>query len=194
MSSTNRGGVRSVSDYYVTPIQEIKLFLKELLREIPDLFAKENLTILDPCAGGDARHSMSYPEALQQFEVSLDKITTIDIREDSQAKIKADYLTYACLNQFDIVITNPPFSHALPIIRKAYLDTKLGGYVIMLLRLNFFGSQARFPFWKDFLPRYCFVHHRRMSFTDSGGTDSIEYMHAVWHVGHRAVFTQLKVI
>jgi hypothetical protein len=45
----------------------------------------------------------------------------------------------------------------------------------MLLRLNFFGSKDRKPFWEEHMPEYCFVHHRRMSFIDKGGTDSIEY-------------------
>jgi len=204
MSSTKRGGIREVSDYYVTPIDEIILFLDHLISEVPDLLTKPNLSILDPCAGGDSLHEMSYPIALAHCGVTSEKITTIDIREDSKADIKADYfkIVTSDLNQwelsreskFDIIITNPPFSHALPIIKKAFIDTKFGGYVIMLLRLNFFGSQARFPFWRDYLPKYCFVHHKRMSFTDFCKTDSIEYMHAVWHVGHRSVFTELKVI
>lgn len=54
------------------------------------------------------------------------------------------------------------------------------GFVIMLLRLNYFGSQKREEFWEDNMPAKCYVHRKRMSFTDEGGTDSIEYMHAVW--------------
>ena len=47
----------------------------------------------------------------------------------------------------DIIITNPPFSHAVRIIKRAlkYVDGQ--GFVIMLLRLNFFGSQEREKFF-----------------------------------------------
>ena len=40
------------------------------------------------------------------------------------------------------------------------------------------------------MPKYVFVHNRRMSFAEDGKTDSIEYMHAVWQKGYRSKFTQ----
>lgn len=206
MSSTNRGGIRQTSDYYVTPVREILKVLEELSTLIPYLFIKsgkhkeariffrKDVAVLDPCAGGDITHEMSYPKALELFGIPRANITTVDIREDSEAAIKEDYLSYEVENLFDLIITNPPFSHALPIIKKAFRETKPGGYVVMLLRLNFFGSFIRFPFWQEHLPLYCFVHHKRMSFTATRGTDSIEYMHCVWKIGAKVNFTQLKVI
>lgn len=53
----------------------------------------------------------------------------------------------------------------------------------MLLRLNFLGSKQRKEFWDKFPPKWIYVHHKRMSFTDNGATDSIEYAHFVWRVG-----------
>lgn len=73
-------------------------------------------------------------------------------------------------------------------------DVKAGGYVVMLLRLNFFGSSQRLDFWQKQLPIWAYVHHRRFSFTDDGKTDSIEYMHAVWQKDTAPDFTMLKVI
>jgi len=49
----------------------------------------------------------------------------------------------------------------------------------MLLRLNYFGGKKRKKFWDENMPKYVFVHNRRMSFAEDGKTDSIEYMHAV---------------
>lgn len=192
MSSTNRGSDRHkhISDYYVTPVPEIVLFLDAFMDKYPeiDLFTSK---ILDPVAGGDRTHPMSYPEALKIKGV--EDVITVDIRDDSRAGIKADFLKYNFFEQFDMVISNPPFNVALDIIEKALEVVRDDGYVIMLLRLNFFGSQSRFPFWKNNMPESCFVHHKRMSFTN-GGTDSIEYMHAVWHKGHRTDNTKLYII
>lgn len=189
MSSTARGGVRNVSDYYVTPPEEIDRFLTEMLKVEPNFLYG---SILDPCAGGDATVGMSYPDVLQKRGIT--DITTMDIREDSLASIKGTYLAYKFNKKFDSIISNPPFALAEEFIRKALIDVKPnGGYVTYLLRLNFFGSKKRMPLWKEHMPTYCFVHPERMSFT-GGGTDSIEYMHAVWITGHKPKYTELRII
>jgi hypothetical protein len=192
MSSTNRGGQREVSDYYKTPMNEIKRFLTEAQKDFNVLQDLSELSILDPCAGGDIMASMSYPEALYSFGAK--DIETIDIREDSRAGIQMDYLKTNLTKKFDLIITNPPFALAQQIIEKALFDDAIpGGLVIMLLRLNYFGSSARFNFWQRFMPVRVYVHHKRISFT-GGTTDSIEYMHAVWKAGEYPEATMLKVI
>lgn len=198
MSSTNRSDARNehVSDYYVTPIKSILDFLNEFKKDEPNLFNKD-IKILDPCAGGDSLHTMSYPEALKQIGISSNNIETIDIREDSLANIKNNYLHMNCKNQYDLIITNPPFNISLDIIQKSINDVKLNGYVIMLLRLNYFGGKLRKQFWEDNLAKYAYVHSKRLSFSDKGGTDSIEYMHCVWHKTENNIkdnFVKLKII
>lgn len=112
----------------------------------------------------------------------------------------------------NIIITNPPFAIATDIIEKALQDVDDDGYVIMLLRLNFFGSQSREWFFKKYMPEWAFVHHIRIGFTDKkdkdgytifdkggvpkrGSTDSIEYMHAVWHKSNlKPKYTKLVLI
>lgn len=195
MSSTNRSNARNthISDYYITPINKIIIFLNEF-NKYENILSKPNTLILDCCAGGDSKHPMSYPEALIKCGVTPNNIETLDIREDSLANIKTDYLTYQCSNKFDVIITNPPFNQARQIIEKALNDVKDNGFVIMLLRLNYFGGKLRKDMWEKQMPKYAFVHSRRMSFTDDGKTDSIEYMHCVWQKGYYPEFTQLKVI
>lgn len=190
MSSTNRSRARDehIADYYITPIAEIEKFLKEFNKIYGYQLNFGN--ILDPCAGGDKDTPMSYPEALKAYS---SKISTIDIRQDSRAAIKADYLLTDCKKQYDLIITNPPFNIALDIIEKALDDVRPGGIVVMLEKLNFFGSKERKPFWDKHLPEYSFIHHKRMSFTGHG-TDSIEYCHMVWRKGYNPEFTLQKVI
>lgn len=201
MSSTNRGYERHKTDYYVTPHKPIKDFLSEFLLDCQNGEITDSLNIhdrpdrlrwLDPCAGGDTNHAMSYPAVLNEcFGITPD---TIDIRPDSLADVKADYLTHKLDYQPDVIITNPPFFLAKDIILKALNDVAENGYVIMLLRLNFFGSKERQKFFQDFMPSLTYVHSRRFSFTPDKKTDSIEYMHAVWKKDRYKKFTRLTII
>lgn len=174
MSSTNRNAERQSNDYYITPICEIKKFWEE--------FKKRNniehiINVLDPSAGGDSQHPMSYPEVFKEYDFNL---VTLDLRNDSLATIKGDYLTTELNQSFDMIITNPPFSYGIDFIKKALDDVADGGYVIMLLRLNFLGSKIRNEWLKENMPYEIYVHSKRMSFIDNGKTDSIEYAHFVW--------------
>lgn len=193
VSSTNRSDLRNsrIADYYITPIPSIKQFLEAFDDAVGDL-SWEQLKILDPCAGGDKNNPMSYPTAIKDWHgVDVD---TIDIREDSRADTIADYLTCELDYVPDIIITNPPFNQAEAIVRKAINDVQENGYVIMLLRLNFLGSKQRKPFWEEHMAKYIFVHHKRMSFVEKGGTDSIEYAHFVFQKGHYPDHSMLWVI
>lgn len=195
MSSTNRSNAREthVSDYYITPIIDIDNFISIAIDNIPIL--KEYLNegiILDPCAGGDEINCMSYPTAIKlQFPNA--KIKTMDIREDSRAEIKKDYITYDLDYKPNIIITNPPFNIAKEIIQKAINDVDDNGYVIMLQRLNFMGSKDRYEFWKNNMAEYIFVHHKRLKFT-SKGTDSIEYAHYIWRKGYNPKYSKTIII
>jgi len=198
MSSTKRGRERNASDYYVTPVDQIVTFLKAFLELAPKALKGE---ILDPCAGGDKNHPMSYPVAIFSVDPAAGEsggenglMWGVDKREDSLAGVRGDYLAMKMPRKYDLIITNPPFTIAQEVIKKALKDVMDGGFVAMLLRLNFFGSKARKPFWEKNMPKYAFVHHERMCFTNDGKTGSIEYMHAVWQKGFHPGHTELRVI
>lgn len=193
MSSTNRSKAREkhIADYYVTPVPKIAEFLTEL--SMDESIDWKKSIILDPCAGGDAYHPMSYPEAISNV-FGVDNVKTVDIREDSLAEVKADYLTMSLDYQPDIIITNPPFNLAIEIIKKALSDVRDGGYVIMLLRLNFLETKSRKLFFDGNMPKYIYVHSQRMCFTDTGGTDSVAYAHYVFQKGCTPKFSKLRII
>jgi hypothetical protein len=179
-----------VSDYYITPVDEVRKFLDFIKGEDPSVITGH---VLDPCAGGSPGHAMSYPAALSEIFPRL-LIDTIDIRQDSLADIKGDYLQAECGDKYRTIITNPPFNGSMQIIEKALSDVMDGGHVVMLQRLNFMGSKQRKPFWSENMPKYTVVHHKRMSFTENGGTDSIEYAHYVWQKGWRRRYGYLYII
>lgn len=192
MSSTARGGKREASDCYVTPAWAVAEFLEEFtgdaLEIAGDDLTSHDLIVLDPCAGGDEKRAMAYPQGVDAFNHlhfsagrgarwDVQIFATVDIRPDSRAKFKADYLKWDCAEmgmQPDIIITNPPFALAMPIIEKALKDVRMGGLVIMLQRLNFFGGQheKRGFFSRVGLPVATYVHRRRMQFHPPGTLNS----------------------
>jgi hypothetical protein len=187
MSSTLRGSKRAEYDYYRTPQKPITQILEALIQYdvLPNDKPINQLVFLDPCAGGDNTNpTMPYPHAITNLYQPLTPIRTVDIREDSSAQYHLDFLSQT--NEelqdtfYDVIITNPPFDIATQIIETAHLYTRHKGIIVMLLRLNFWGSIQRQPFFQKYPPAYCFIHPRRMSFTPDNKTDSIEYAHFVW--------------
>jgi len=200
MSSTNRGKARNTADYYVTPVEAVLDFIAALRADLPKWTPR---LVLDPCAGGDPKHEMSYPLALGKVWSDVE-IATVDIREDSLAQYCGDYLACDIAQDIldkagrpfapDLVMSNPPFCLAMEFLQKALLDVAKEGYVVMLLRLNYFGTQKRRDWWKGHMPLLTYVHSERMGFTDDGKTDSIEYMHCVWQKDNFPAKTRLSVI
>ena len=208
MSSTARGTTREASDYYKTPLAPIAAFLKAWQEDLGG-GGHKFFKVLDPCAGGDAENEMSYPTALKQSDILAPnaRITTVDLRQDSRAEIKTDFLNWTCQpKSFDLIISNPPFTLAHKFITKSLeLSSQ---YVVMLQRLNFFGSNQRLGFFHNNMPRWCYVNSERISFTtpllerwlkskgavSKKGQDSIEYAHFVWDVNYKPRFTQLRVV
>lgn len=193
MSSTNRSNDRDLSrklnqDYYCTPVEPIIKFLNAF--QTIENIELNKLRVLDPCAGGDENNKMSYPLALSYFNVFTP--LTMDIRPNSLATIKIDYLLYKPNYEVDLIITNPPFNLALDIIKKAMIETT--NYTIMLLRLNFWGSKQRKSFFQFNMPKYCFIHSQRMSFNNRKQHDSIEYAHFVWQKSYNNPFTHTYLI
>ena len=198
MSSTNRGTERQKEDYYVTPLWCVRQFMHAW----DECFVMPE-SVLDPCAGGDVYNPMSYPTVLQEWGVN--DITTVDIREDSLATITGDYLQMNMTRKYDMIITNPPYTLAQDFIDRSFENLKPYGFLVMLLRLNFFGAQRRGEWWQTHLPNYAWVHSRRPSFFPDNwkeimpegtkkGTDSCEYAHFVWQKGKPVKATALRVI
>lgn len=196
MSSTNRGYDRHKTDYYVTPEKPVLDFLSQFLTE-ENIDRPDRLSWLDPCCGGDKDNEPTYLKIIQE-EFDPQDVCGIDIREDAKADVFMDYLSAEkeYMSEHDIIISNPPFFLAEEFIRKSLEFVKEGGYVIFLLRLNFFGSKQRKPLFEEFMPQSCYIHHKRINFIPDSmkeamknrgekvpSGDSIEYAHFVWKKG-----------
>lgn len=205
MSSTNRGGDRHAADYYVTPQKPIHDFLHAFSEDDPSQFGwagggefyrrmASGISILDPCAGGDAKTEMAYPKALSDAAArgmpgwpSISTLTTVDWRADSQAHYKGvDFLMWNAPRKFDMAITNPPFAIAQEIINRCFQVVSPGGIVVMLLRLNFFGGEGKFAWWQKTMPTVCYVHSKRIGFMGHMRLDSPDFI--TWRAKKGAKF------
>ena len=161
MSSTNRGAIRKESDFYPTPWEAFSVILPWL---------PKNIHFHDPAAGDgrlirwlresgrDATGSDLFPQKPQ----ILYPQTPVDYLKDTASK--------------RFTITNPPFSLAQEFCDHALKNSL---EVMMLLRLNFLGSQKRKEWWKTHEPDCIFVLSSRPDFTGDGG-DSCEYGWLYW--------------
>ena len=103
MSSTNRGYNRHTTDFYVTPQSAVTNFFGVWLDDLMGEFNDDMLYVgtnpekarwLDPCAGGDAKHEMSYPAVIKK-EFDPDVLTTIGGWQNEVewiGKVVADYI------------------------------------------------------------------------------------------------------
>ena len=164
MSSTHRekGTYR---DFYPTPRYSIEPLVRAM--NWPD-----RPRILEPCKGTG---------------IIIDVVTEMvpgaefDWCEITEGR---DFFAYeAPAEKFDLIITNPPFSQAQAFIDKSLT---LAHCVIMLLPLNYLGTQVRRDWWREvhacYGDLYFYVLSRRPRFVNNG-SDSNEYAWFVLDLG-----------
>ena len=81
----------------------------------------------------------------------------------------------------DVLIMNPDFDHTEAFIAAAFVRAR---WVVMLQRVNWFGSQDRAPWLRRHCPNQ-YNLPKRPSFTGDGKTDATEYAWFVWPPGNR---------
>lgn len=165
MSSTNRGTIRQVNDYYDTPDYTIQSLL-----DVHEIM----YPVLEPCSGNLAIVNM----------LRGGRVYTNDINPNVPAEKHENYMDITYVPEVYTIITNPPFNIALDIIEKALDDIIIGGEVIMLLRLNFLGAQKRKEFWDNAPLKHIYVLSKRPCFIN-GKSDSIEYAWFVFERGYK---------
>lgn len=175
MSATNRGSERSPKDFYKTPMYSINSFL--------DNYKIRKGNILEPCAGDG-----NIIKAIRQ-KGYYDHITAVEIREEEKQVLKnngasetyiEDFLDFKPTREFKTIITNPPFSLAIPILKKCFEIASEDTDIIMLLRVPFLESKERYEFWQEHPVNDLYVLAKRPSFTN-GGSDATAYGFFVWN-------------
>lgn len=138
MSATGRSDVRRPSDFYRTPSWCVHRLLDRL--DLPEG------NWLEPSAGDGAILS-AVDEALYvtwtAVEIREEAIRELRRKSAAAVYVHGDFLTIAWDRRFRVCITNPPYSLAWEFVRKGLADAD---WVVMLLRLNWLGSQERSRF------------------------------------------------
>lgn len=165
MSATNRGAVRVVNDRYPTPA-----WLTEAVVPIVRQRVGPAPSILEPACGDGA-----IVEVLERA-FPLARVRGFDIADGT------DFLTEPPRSDYDLIITNPPFSRAREFIDRAKLWRRDERSVVaMLLRVSFLGSQSRAKWLRTDLPSL-YVTPRRPCFV-RGSSDNCEYAWFLWGPG-----------
>lgn len=159
MSATNRSDKRIPNDEYQTPFESIYPILYEI--------NWDNISnVLEPCVGDGNIIEAIYNVTIPENDVLITNYYDI--------KNGQDYLqTQNEIKEYDLIITNPPFSLALEFLQKSLKEAKT---VIYLLRLAFLESNKRKEFWNlnQHQLSHLFVLSKRPSFTGEG-TDATAY-------------------
>lgn len=162
MSSTGRGTQRRDRDAYSTPTWCTEAIVREIVwGTIP--------VIYEPCAGDGA-----ICDVLNKLTDGV--VFAADINPDCRMGGGEDFLKNNEEVRYDFIITNPPFSLAQEFVDRSLA---LANCVVMLLPINFLGSQKRQEWWQTRKPTAFHILSKRPSFTGSG-TDSNEYAWYVW--------------
>ncbi len=179
MSATGRGTERRADDFYATPPWCVEALLKRC--DLPGGLW------LEPTAGNGAiaaevlRHRRDVRWHLNELrEEEAEGLRRLqaehDNNSDAESVTTGDFLTMPMRHiGYSVVLSNPPFSLALPVIQYAMVMAPI---VVMLLRINFLASQKRAEWMREHTPSI-YVLPRRPSFTGAG-TDATEYAWFVW--------------
>lgn len=170
MSTTNRGAVRKLHDFYATPVDVVENVLNNL-----DLSEYGN-NVLEPSAGNGNIVKVfkeRYPDK---------KITAMEIREEEVDNLRqcadevliGDFLKTEFNEKYDIIIGNPPYSETLEFVNKSLGLLSDDGILIFLLRTAFLESKSRYKFWQENPLSRLYTLSKRPSFTGKG-TDATSY-------------------
>lgn len=157
--SHDKSHERQKENYYATDPK----FIDHLLEKEPWLYNKE-LKILEPSAGeGNLIDRF--------FELTGNKMDGYDIIARRNDIIEQDYFKKDFSNQYDVIITNPPYlkdskntkEGLADFILKSLKEVKTGGTVIMLLKTLHLESKVRYEkLYKEFPPSKLYIYADRI--------------------------------
>lgn len=180
-SSNHSINDRQSEDYYATD----KRAINHLLEKEPQL-NNISFKVLEPCAGEGILNDAWY----DIVGTKMDMYDLISRRDDI---IEANYFNKDFSNQYDLIITNPPYAKGsktkpglADLIVKSLFEVKENGYVCMFLKTLHLESKERYEkIFKNYPPTRLHVYSPRISCYKNNDTSlpqgAISYTWFVWH-------------
>lgn len=198
MSATGRGAERRELDFYETPLWATRAIMPALglPRRVVDL----------GCGGGAIGHALRavWGNSVSITGVELDHARNI---EASLSRTADGALVYDAVDEldvllsplskhegaYDLVISNPPYTHAREFIDVARRFVRTGGRIAFLLRIGFAASIERFA-WHQANPSDVHILSRRPGFypNNPSAKDSAEYAWFLYGLGHGGHWSVLE--
>ena len=152
---------REQNDFYATSPKATALMAKWIKKNIPSCM---NWHIWEPCCGQG-----HLAEVLKDHDLVVSASTDLIDRGYGTQK---DFLaTSEMENNSNAIITNPPYSIALPIAKHALSLLKDKEYYIFLGRIQWLEGKERKKFFDENPPKYVLVHSERVNCWRNGKPD-----------------------
>lgn len=170
---------REENDYYATDPRALELFIDKFIDD-GERFSDD----VWECACGEGHLS----NVLHRYGYRVWSTDLVD-RGYEGAEIR-DFLAERHLWGGDI-ITNPPYKHAKEFVLQALDNIRKGNKVIFFLKCQFLEGQDRFKsIFKDYPPKYVYVHSARQNCAKNGAFDkytsaTLCYCWFVWQKGFK---------
>lgn len=155
-------------DFYETSAEAVDALVKHYLGAT---FKKEAL-ILEPCCGDGA-----IVRALKSYGYEDIITNDLDCTREAHAHYDASTARFGFGRKPNVVVTNPPFNKAFPILLNLHAQEMS---VAMLLRLTFLEPTKERGEWLAAHPPTQLIVLPRYSFTGDGKTDRVTCAWMVW--------------
>ena len=149
LSGGNSATKRAENDFYATDPRAV-----EMLLEVEKFYGK----MLEPCVGEG-----HIAEVLKD-KSDISDLICMDIVDRGYDNTNVqDFLKLETDEEFDSIVTNPPYSLASDFAEKGLSLLSNGGRMALFLKLQFLEGAKRKEFFEKYPPKYIYVFRNRMA-------------------------------
>ena len=158
LSGGNTVDIRAENDFYATDPIAVEKLIQCLDKEY---LMQGRYNRLEPCVGTG--------NICEAFKDKLCEWTCLDIVDRGYPDtVVADYLQWDSPKNYDLIVTNPPYSLATEFIKKSMTILAEDGLCCMYLKLQFLEGVKRKELFDKYPPKYIYVFRNRMATWKNG--------------------------